>query len=153
MQETVSVNRLFFEPIFELLADLVEFRWDVERAVRLVRVALVVVLVFGLGLVEAGQRLDLGDDLVVVDALIFEFLDKRLGFFLLGVGVGKDRRPVLAADIRSLAVELGRIVDRKQDFKQVSVADLVGIVLDLDDFGVAGLGSSDRPCPRQRSRR
>ena len=142
------MNRLFFESIVELLADLVELGWDVERTVRLGGVALVEVLMFGLGLVESLQRFHLGDDLVVVDALGLQFLDERFGLLLLGVIVREDGRPVLGADIRPLTVELGRIVNRKQDFQQVDVLDDALIVLDLDDLGVARVARTDPPIAR-----
>ena len=51
---------------------------------------------------------------------------------LLGRG-GKDRGAVLGADVRTLAVELGRIVgDGEIDLQQAAVGDLPGIEGDLD---------------------
>src|SRR5262249_30303859 len=46
--------------------------------------------------------------------------------------------PILCSDVRSLAVELSRIVVAPEYCEEILVADLGGIELDLDGFGVAG---------------
>ena len=61
---------------------------------------------------------------------------------LLGV-VGEDGRAVLGADVGPLAVRGGRVVDRPEDVEELVVGDLLGVVVDLDDLGVAGPAGAD----------
>src|SRR6476660_9196205 len=49
----------------------------------------------------------------------------------------EDRRAVLCAPVRALAVELGGIVVLPENLQQVGVGDLGGIEVDLDGFCVA----------------
>jgi hypothetical protein len=114
-----------------------------HRAVALCGVLLVVILVALLGAIEGIERFDLGHDIVVVGVAGIEFGDERLGLFLLVVAVREDRRAVLRAHIRSLPVELGRVVNGEKHLEQVAVADLVGVVLDLDDLGMACVAGTD----------
>jgi hypothetical protein len=52
--------------------------------------------------------------------------------------VVEDDRAVLGTDVRPLAVELGRVVVGEEHIEQLLIADLGGIVLDLNHLGVAG---------------
>src|SRR5690242_9110421 len=104
-----------------------------HRAARepaLLEVALVVVL----GAVERRCRRDLGDDRAVEAGLhAVAHLGRDAG--LLGV-VEEDRRAVLRADVRSLAVELRGIVQREELLDELLVGDLGRIEVDLHDLGV-----------------
>jgi uncharacterized membrane protein (UPF0127 family) len=55
----------------------------------------------------------------------------------------EDRGAVLVADVRSLAVQRGRVVIIPEDFEQVVITDDLGIEGDLDHFGVAGAIRAD----------
>ena len=71
----------------------------------------VVVLVVLLGLDEWGGFVDLGYDLAVLELVrALQGCDVCGGLFLLLVACGEDGRAVLSADVRALAIELGRIV-------------------------------------------
>ena len=50
----------------------------------------------------------------------------------------KDGRPVLRAPVRPLAVELRGIMVLPEDFQEVFVANLRGIIVDFDRLGVTG---------------
>jgi hypothetical protein len=92
-----------------------------------------------LGRIEFQIRLDLGNDGGIVDVRLVELGDIGLGDTrLLGAG-REDRRAILDAVVRTLAVELGRIMgDREINLEDAPVADLVGVEADPDRLGVAG---------------
>src|SRR3981081_2706336 len=103
------------------------------------RVALQVVLVFGLGLPERSRRLDFGHGLVRPEA---GRVDIRDGFFrdpLLLVADVEDGRPVAEPDVVSLTVLRRRIMDLVEELQQLPVADLLGIEHDLDGLGVSSV--------------
>ena len=73
---------------------------------------------------------------------------------------GEDRRAILRPGIRALPIELGRIVDhREENLQQPSVADLARVVGNLHRFRVPGscrcspLRSPPSSCRRPHSRR
>src|SRR5258705_6368929 len=102
----------------------------------LVRVQRQVILMIGLRRIERFQRPDLGHDRLPEDLGGIELRDIGLRNLLLLVTGGEDRRAILCAGVRSLAVELGRIVrDRKEDLQDLAVADLPRGVLVSDGFG------------------
>ena len=64
------------------------------------------------------------------------------GLFLSLVAV-EDCRAVLLADIGALAVDLGRIVNLKEQFGQFFIADPGGVENYFDRFGVTGGPAAD----------
>ena len=52
--------------------------------------------------------------------------------------MGEDHRPVLTADVRTLAVDLGGIVKLEKFAHQLFIPDLGRIIGDLDGLGMAG---------------
>src|SRR5262245_24715541 len=81
--------------------------------------------------------LDLGDDRRIEHPQSLELGNVGLGDLGLLRVRGKDRRAILAADIRSLAVELGWIVcHRKEDLQNAAEADALGIVGNSHRFRV-----------------
>ena len=85
------------------------------------------------------ERHDLRDDRLPERALARQARDVSVGRFLLLITGVENRRPILRTDVRSLPVQLRRIVgDREKDLQQALVRHLLGIVRDLDRFGVAG---------------
>lgn len=95
-----------------------------------------VVLVILFGGVEVFEGLDPGDDLSLQPFLHLggHFLGDLSLFFVLV----EDGGTVLTAEIGSLAVEGGGVVDGVEDLQQVPVADLAIVVEYFDHFGVAG---------------
>src|SRR5215831_1467344 len=98
------------------------------------------VLMVVLGCVELPIRLDLGDDCPIEDARLVELSDIGLGDpRLLGIR-RKDCRAILCADIRTLAIELGWIMDdREINLQDPSIADLAGVERDPHGFRMAAL--------------
>ena len=96
-------------------------------------------LVVRLGVIEAFERRDLGDDFSGEDVGGIELGDVGLCDAALLVAGIEDRRAVGGADVGALAVELSGIVgDGEEDAEELAVGDLRGIVDHLDGFGVAG---------------
>jgi len=56
--------------------------------------------------------------------------------FLFRIG-DENFRPVLVPDIRSLTVNLGKIMNLEEQFAQLLILGFLGVVRDLDYFGVA----------------
>src|SRR4051794_19746950 len=103
----------------------------------LLEIALVVLL----GAPERSGRLDLGHDRVAKAGL--RPLDDLLGDLRLLVGVGKDDGAVLPADVRALAIELGRVVQLEVLGDQILVADLGGVERYLGALDVPGVARAD----------
>ena len=55
----------------------------------------------------------------------------------------EDDAAVLGAPVGALAVELGGIVEGEEELEELGVGDAVGVVGELDDFGVAGEVGAD----------
>src|SRR6266480_70257 len=113
-----GVERLLLVERGELLLQVSQLRHVVEDDVRLVGVAREIVLVILLRGIEALERRHLGDDGTGEDAGLVQLLDvglRRLLFTLAGV---EDRLTVLAPHIRTLAVQLGRIVRHGEEHPQ-----------------------------------
>src|SRR5215469_9949205 len=98
-----------------------------------------VALVVLLGPVERRGGGDLRDDLPPHRLLLGVARCDR-GFLLPGVVI-EDRRAVLAADVETLPVAGGRIVQPPERLEQLGVTDLGGVEPHLDRFGVAGAAS------------
>jgi hypothetical protein len=71
-------------------------------------------------------------------------LDERFGRLALGVVVVEDGRPVLRAHVRALAVQGRRVVDREEHRQEILERHAVGIVLHLNNLGMAGVPPTDR---------
>jgi hypothetical protein len=104
-----------------------------------------IVLMVGLGRIESLQRDYLSHDRARKNFGFFEL--RNVGFrnsFLFVVGV-EDDRAILAALIRTLAIELRWIVRHREEHPQkLTVGDLRGIVSDLHRLGVAGFTRADQ---------
>src|ERR1039457_2468597 len=96
-----------------------------------------VLLVVLLGAEEFRRRHNLRHDRALEDSRLVErrLSLARLGF-LPGV-VKENRRTILRAVVRTLPVELGRVVALKEDGEQLFIGNLGGIEFDLDRLGVA----------------
>ena len=78
----------------------------------------VVVLVVLLGFDERAGFVDLRNDLAVLEFVQFlQCRDECLGFGLLLIVCGEDGGAVLRADVRALAIELGRVVKLEEPVK------------------------------------
>ena len=98
-----------------------------------------------LGGVERARRLDLGDDRSIEHVRLVQLGD--VGFGNVGLlGIGRENgRAILGSAIRSLAVELGRIMgDRKLDLQNAAVADAVRVKSDADRLRVSSGAAADR---------
>jgi hypothetical protein len=92
-----------------------------------------VVLMVVLGRIKACQLSELGDNRAVEHVSLIELRDIRLGNALLSFVSIENCRAVLCPDIRSLAVELGRVVrDGEIDTQNLSILNLARIDFDLD---------------------
>jgi hypothetical protein len=92
-----------------------------------------------LGRIEGATGLDLCDNRSIEYVRLVQLGDVGLGNArLLGTG-WEDCGAVLSADIRSLAMEFGRVMgDRKIDLQNPAIADAVRVEGDLDRFRVSG---------------
>ncbi len=102
------------------------------------------VLVIGLGRVEAREGIDAGGDRRGVGVGGVELGDVGLCDTRLVWRGGKDFRAVLRAAVGALGI-MHRGVQgyAEEDLQDLSVADLLGVVGDLDGFGVAGVAGAD----------
>src|SRR5580700_8451350 len=88
---------------------------------------IILMVVFGREEFLAG--LDLGDDRRVERMRLVELTDIGLGDLCLFRIEGEDRRAVLGADVRALAVQFGRIVRHREiNLQNAAVADLPRII-------------------------
>lgn len=116
----------------------VHLRQVVEHDVGMGGVTRHEVLVLVLGRIEGAVGLDLRDDRGREGARLVELGDVGLGDPRLFGARREDRRAIVRADVRALAVELGRVVDdREEDLQQAPVADDAGIEGDADRLCVS----------------
>src|SRR5512133_613582 len=101
-----------------------------------VRIALEVVLIFGLGLPEGAGLADPGHDLAGPDACGVEVGDRALGDLALLVGRIEDLGAIAGAD--EVIAKAGS-VDLKEDLEKFPVGDPLGVEDDLDRLGVPGV--------------
>src|SRR5258708_20469200 len=97
-----------------------------------------VLLVVVLGSVEGGRRDDLGDDRAAEGPPALQLPLRVQGRRLLLGIVKEDRRAVLRADVRSLAIRGRGIVILPEDPQQVLVGGALGVVLHLHRLPLAG---------------
>jgi hypothetical protein len=95
-----------------------------------------VVLILGFGLPEATGRRDLSHRFRWPEAGGVHVRDRVFCDRPLLVGRVEDGRPVLRADVVSLAVLRRWIVDLEEELEQVAVGELLRIEVDLGHFGV-----------------
>jgi hypothetical protein len=94
-----------------------------------------------LGLVIGLGRAQLSDDGRIPD--IRHFRHHFLGLGLLLRRLVINRGTILRADVVALPVQGSRVVDRKEDFQQLTEADLVGVECHCYYFGMAGRAFAD----------
>lgn len=125
------------DDILVLLAHLLDLGLDHGLAVLVVGVLDVVVDVVLFGRIDGARWLHLCHHLLWQFGvhLVDDLLRQRL---LVDVVV-EDCRPVLRADVGPLSVELSGVVDEEEDVEDLLGANDVRVVLDLNDFGVAGV--------------
>ncbi len=61
----------------------------------------------------------------------------------LGVGVGKDGRAVLCADIWPLAIQSRGVVNLEEILRQLAVRDDAGVEFQMYDLGMVGVAEAD----------
>jgi len=107
-----------------------------------------ITLVIILGQVKISGRHNRGRDRAREFTGLFQLHFGFAGDLFLG-GIGeKDRAPILGANVRALPIERGRIVVVPENFKELRVGHLGGVVSDADGFGVAGAIGADVPVGR-----
>ena len=126
------------EEVGELLLEGVDFGAVADQDVGVVGVVQGIVLVVGLGVVEAFEGSDLGDDGLVEDVGGIELGDVGGADFALLVVDVEDRGTVGGADVGALAVESGGVMNGEEDLEELAVGDFGGVEDDFDGFGVAG---------------
>ena len=95
-----------------------------------------IVLMLGFGFPEVTCRHDLGHDLAGPQPGFVDIGDRVLGNPTLLVGGVEDRRSIARADVVSLAVARGRIVNLEEELEDLPIADPGRIEDDLDCFGM-----------------
>src|SRR4029079_19403361 len=101
------------------------------------RILRIIVLVIILGLEERSGLDDLGLYHARCEFLLHRLL-RRLGELSLLLVMIENRRPVLVAAVAELAVFRQRIVVVPEHVEQLLIADLGGVVSDLNRLGVPG---------------
>ena len=102
------------------------------------------VLVVILGRIELLQRHNLCDDGVGKSARGGELLDVALRNFLLLIAGVEDRRTLLAAGIRALAIKLSGVVRHAEKYlQQLLIGNLRRIETDAHRFGMPGIAIAD----------
>src|SRR5262252_3935896 len=104
-----------------------------------------ILLVIILGVIEGLRVLDLGRDRAIALGLERRLVDRARGFgelFLLGRG-RVDGRAILRADIIALAHALGRVVAFPESLQEPVVADLLRVIDDEHDLGMAGAAAAN----------
>src|SRR3984957_6695431 len=118
-------SRLFDIVLGENLLQVFDLWNVVVGNIGLIGVKRQVVLMIGFGGEKPFQRPDLGHDRLVVDLGGVELRDVGVRDLFLLVICREDRRAILRTAVRSLAIQLRRIVrDGKEDLQDLAVADL-----------------------------
>ena len=116
----------------------------IENDVGLVRMQCQIILVMLFGWIELWQRHDLRDDGVGKSARGGELLDVALRNFLLLIAGVEDRRTLLAAGIRALAIKLSGVVRHAEKYlQQLLIGNLRRIETDAHRFGMPGIAIAD----------
>src|SRR5678816_4125451 len=93
------------------------------------------------GLPERPCGRDLGDDLAWPQPRGRHIGDGVLSRLALFVAEIEDRRAVASANVVALAIAGRGVVDLKEELQQIPVAQLLGIELDLDGFGMRAVAA------------
>src|SRR5512147_477626 len=109
-----SSRRLFFQQAEEVFAELCHLWRDHRLTIRLELVVDEVFLVVILGDIKLIHRSHLCDDGIVPDFLGIQLADQIFSSFLLLGGVIKNGGAILRADVCSMTVQGGGVVDRKE---------------------------------------
>src|SRR5262249_43983120 len=133
----------FFHFRRKLLLELLDFRRHNELAVWLVGIVFVIFLVIVLSDKELLHRLDGGHDRVRPLSRRVQFGDDLFGGGTLVVRSIENDRAVLGADIVSLPIQRGWIVEGEKDLKQLAVAELVRIEGNAHYFHMAGIAGAN----------
>src|SRR5690349_21214936 len=88
-----------------------------------VRIALQIVLVFGLGLPESAGGRDLRDDTARPQARRIDIVDRPQRLVTLRLGDIEYLRAVRGSDIVALAIRRGGIVNLEEELQKVAIAD------------------------------
>src|SRR5215467_3619197 len=109
-KEDQLTRLLSYIEVGELLLQVLDFWRVVENDIGLVGMESSIVLMIGLGGIEALQMYDLRDDAMRKDLGLINLRNVRIGdAFLLIVGI-EDGGAILCAFVRTLAIELGGVV-------------------------------------------
>src|SRR5262249_7303834 len=108
-----------------------------------------IVLMVVLGLVKPLERFERRCNRLRKNVSRVELLDVQLRCTtLLLIGI-KDGRAILPADIIALSVEMGRIVGNgEENFQNLPVGPLAGVVFDLHSLGVIRRSATNSPIVR-----
>jgi len=96
-----------------------------------------VILMVFLGIVKSVRGFDFGRCFFFEDAGPVEFRLRFLGCFSLLIGMIEYHGTVLRADIRTLPVDLGRIMQPPEIPEQLLVGDFIRIIFNLHRFRMA----------------
>ena len=98
-----------------------------------------IVLMISFGRIEALKRLYPSHDVLPKGVGLVELSDVSLGDRPLSVIAVEDRRAILRPGIRSLVIELGRVVRYGEiNLQDLTIGDNPRIESDLDGFGMSG---------------
>ena len=78
-----------------------------------------------------------------VKAFFFQLGDEFICDFFLFLIQVKNPRPVLRSNVQALTVQLAKILRLKKQFRQLLIADFVGVIDDFNRLGMAGLLAAD----------
>src|SRR5436189_695563 len=96
-----------------------------------------VVLMIALSFVEGVKRGHLCRNLTAKNFCLIQLLDVAFGNSLLFVSRKEDRRTILWANVRTLSVQLGRVVcNSKENLEELSVSDLRRVVDNAHGFSM-----------------
>src|SRR6478736_953323 len=115
------------------LLEVADLRQIIEGDIRVGGIPQEEVLVVVLGPEKSLQRVDTGGDRRAEHARLVELRNISDGDLSLGIVGVEDRRAILRARIRTLAVHLGRVVrDGKENLQDLAVGDQLRVKGDLD---------------------